>query len=354
MRDVRIDPEGGRAQVGGGATANDVLAAAAPFGLVAATGTVGSVGIVGLTIGGGYGPLGGRIGLAADNLLGAEVVLADGSLVQADAENEPDLFWALRGGGGNFGVVTSVRLRLHAVPSVVTGVVMYPWTQMGQVFDGLQETLFSGPDELTVQTAVATGPDGAPAVTLLPTWCGAPEADGPLRALTRLGDPLAVQLDSMPLATAVGGRDAMFPNGRHVAIRSRSVPGLTGPVSAALARAGDALPSPMSALSIHQFHNAATRVPIGDTPFGTREPHLTVEVIAVWSEGADGAACRAWADATSADLAPHALPGGYANMLAPDDTDQIAHAFGVNAPRLLKIKAAVDPDGVFTAIPLPA
>ncbi|GAA4242487.1 hypothetical protein GCM10022254_75690 [Actinomadura meridiana] len=236
---------------------------------------------------------------------------------------------------------------------MVTGVVMYPWAQAEQVLDGLREILLSGPDELTVQTAVAAGPDGGPTVMLLPTWCGDPEADGPVRALGRLGDPLAVQLDTMPLAAAVSGRDALFPNGRHVSIRTRPVAGLTPVISAALMEAGAALPSPMSALSIHQFRNAATRVPVADTAFGTREPHLTVEVIAVWPAGTDGTPHRAWADSTSAKIAPHSLPGGYANMLAPDDTEQIAHAFGGNAARLLEIKARVDPDGVFTAIPLP-
>ncbi|TMQ92122.1 FAD-binding oxidoreductase [Actinomadura soli] len=363
MRDVRIDAGQRRAQVGGGAAANDLLAAAEPFGLVAATGTIGTVGVVGLTLGGGYGPLAGHAGLAADNLVGAEVVLADGSVAQVDAENDPDLLWALRGGGGNFGVVTSARIRLHAIPSVVTGVVIYPWAQAGQVFDGLREMLFTGPDELTVQTAVAAGPDGGgPAVMLLPTWCGAPELggldDGPLGALTRLGDPLAVQLDAMPLATVVAGRDAMFPPGRHVIMRTRSVPGLTAPVGAALVEAGDALPSATSALSMHHFHGAAARVPVADTAFAMRERHLMTEVIAIWPGGADvgvddEAAHVAWAESVSAALASHALPGGYPNILGPDDAEQIAYAYGANTARLLAIKSAVDPDGVFSATPLP-
>ncbi|WUH98188.1 FAD-binding oxidoreductase [Spirillospora sp. NBC_00431] len=356
MRDVSIDAERRYAQVGGGVTANELLAAAEPFGLVAATGTIGTVGVVGLTLGGGYGPLAGRAGLAADNLLGAEVVLADGSVVQVDAEQEPDLFWALRGGGGNFGVVTSARIRLHAIPSVVTGVVIYPWAQAEQVFDGLGETLFTVPDELTVQTAVTAGPDGGPAVMLLPTWSGDPEHDGPLRALTRFGSPLAVQMDAMPLAAAVAGRDAMFPDGRHVRMRTRSVSGMTSQVGAALVEAGGALPSALSGLSLHHFHGAAARVPVAGTAFAMRERHLMAEVIAIWpgdAAGADGAAHREWAESVSGLLAPHALPGGYANLLGPDDAEQIAHAYGANTARLLAIKSSVDPDGVFSGIPLP-
>lgn len=126
MRDVRIDVNRRCATVGGGALSSDVVSAAERVGLSAVTGTAGSVGMVGLTLGGGYGPLLGKFGLAADNLLGAEVVLADGSQVTTDAEHHPDLFWALRGGGGNFGVVTSARIRLHPIPTVVSGTILYP------------------------------------------------------------------------------------------------------------------------------------------------------------------------------------------------------------------------------------
>ncbi|MFC6880746.1 MULTISPECIES: FAD-binding oxidoreductase [Actinomadura] len=354
MRDVRVDPERRHAVVGGGATAGDVLAAAEPFGLVAATGTIGSVGIVGLTLGGGYGPLAGRAGLAADNLVGAEVVLADGSVVDTDAEHEPDLFWALRGGGGNFGVVVSARIRLHAVPSVVTGVVLYPRTQAEQVFGGLREALAASPDELTVQSAVGAGPDGEPAVMVLPTWSGAADADdAPLQALTRLGTPLAVQLDSGPLAAAIAAREAMFPPGRHITMGTRSVRELTPEVVAALTQHGAALPSPLSALSLHHFHGAAARIPASATAFAAREPHLMVELIAVRTDAAGGEAHRRWIESASAALAPYALPGGYPNLLGPDDTAQTAHAYGPNTARLLKLKSTIDPDAVFSAIPLP-
>ncbi|MDF5754669.1 FAD-binding oxidoreductase [Spongiactinospora sp. TRM90649] len=356
LRQVRIDADRRRAQIGGGATANDLLAAAEPAGLIAATGTIGSVGMVGLTLGGGYGPLAGRAGLAADNLLGAEIVLADGSLVRVDAEHEPDLLWALRGGGGNFGVVTSATIRLHAVPSVVTGLILYPWAQAEHVFGLLREILPACPDELTVQTGVVAGPDGGPVVLVMPTWSGDPgvaEDDyGPMIALTRLGTPLMTQLDVTPMAAVLAGRDQMFPAGRHVVIRTRSVPGLTAPVTDVLTAHGGALTSPMSALGLHHFHGAAARVPVADTAFGLREPHLMAEIIAIWPDGNDEPH-RSWARDASAALAPHALPGGYVNLLGPDTADQIPHAYGVNAARLLAVKAAVDPDAVFAAIPLP-
>ncbi|MGV9609224.1 FAD-binding oxidoreductase [Streptomyces sp. NPDC003631] len=164
LRRVTVDPETKVAEVAGGATAADLVAATQPFGLTAATGSAGSVGMAGLTLGGGYGPLSGRFGLAADNLLSAQVVLADGSVVTADTEREPELFWALRGGGGNFGVVTSMRVRLHAVPTLLSGLVLFGWEQAGSVLAGLADILSESPDELTVQSGVLPGPDGKP-------WC---------------------------------------------------------------------------------------------------------------------------------------------------------------------------------------
>jgi FAD/FMN-containing dehydrogenase len=358
MRSVRVDPVRGRAVVGGGASANDVLAAADAHGLVAVTGTIGAVGMVGLTLGGGYGPLSGRFGLAADNLLGAEVVLADSSVVRADAEHEPDLFWALRGGGGNFGVVTSAEIRLHAVDGVVTGMVLYPWHQAEKVFGSVREILPGCPEELTVQTGIVSGPDGSPAALVLPTWCGDPafgtDPDGPVQLLTRLGTPVMAQLGTVSYAATITERDTMFPNGRCVSVRTRSVPGHTPGVTAVLLRQGHAMTSPLSAISLHHFHGAATRVPATGTAFALREPHLMTEIIAVWTSNTDGGEHRAWADATSAALAPHAFPGGYANLMGPDAVDQIPHIYGRNTARLQAIKAAVDPDNVFDATPLPA
>jgi FAD/FMN-containing dehydrogenase len=149
MRRVAVDPQLRVATVQGGATAGDVIVAAQPHGLSAATGTTGGVGMAGLTLGGGYGPLNGRFGLALDNLLSAEVVLADGSRLTANPKYEPELYWALRGGGGNFGVVTSLRVRLHPDPELLAGFIIYPWSQAADVWKGLNDLLADGPDELT-------------------------------------------------------------------------------------------------------------------------------------------------------------------------------------------------------------
>lgn len=357
MRQVEVDPRARTARVAGGATAADVVGAAQPYGLVAVTGTVGTVGMAGLALGGGYGPLSGRFGLAVDSVLSVDVVLADGSLVTADAEREPELFWAVRGGGGNFGAVTGMVLRLHRVPALLSGMVMYPAAQADSVLAALADHVpgEDGPDELTVQTGFVAGPDGTPVVFVAPTWCGEAEAgERAMAPLTRLGDPLVAQFGPITLAESLAGVDAMFPVGRHVEITTRTLAGLTPGTRAALVSGGAGLTSPLSALSLHSLHGAATRVPAADTAFGNRAEHLMAEVIAVWEpDDPAPARHRSWVQGVSRALEPHALPGGYANLLPPDAADRAAHAYGANGARLLDVKRRYDPDAVFHAIPLP-
>ncbi|SEQ53880.1 FAD-binding oxidoreductase [Lentzea albida] len=354
LNSVRVDPRARTAEVGGGAAVNDLLAAAGEHGLVAATGTVGTVGVSGLTLGGGYGPLNGVAGLAADNLLGAEVVTADGSVVDADE----GLLWALRGGGGNFGVVTSMTVRLHAVPQVVSGLLLYPWHQARQVLEGVREAMENCPDSLTIQTAVIVGPDGSPGLAVIPTWSGDVEAgldpEGPAMALTRLGDLAVGRLAAAPQAAVIASLDAMFPDGRNVVMRTRNVPSISDELIDSLAEFGDRIPTPFSALVLHHFHGASTRVAPDATAFDRREPHLMIEIIGIW-EGEDaGDRVRAWADAASEALADQSFPGGYVNNLGPEATEQIAHLYGENLSRLQQVKAKWDPEGLFSATPLPA
>jgi FAD/FMN-containing dehydrogenase len=172
MRRVDVDPDTSVATIEGGATAVDVISAAAPHGLVAATGNCGTVGMVGLTSGGGYGPLTPRYGLALDNLLSAEVVLADGRLIDCDDHNNPDLFWAIRGGGGNFGVITSMRVRLHRIRQVLAGMMLFPWSQVESVLGGYAASIAEAPDELSILAGVLPGPDGSPLAFLAPMWSG--------------------------------------------------------------------------------------------------------------------------------------------------------------------------------------
>jgi FAD/FMN-containing dehydrogenase len=354
MRGVVVDPEARTATLQGGATAGDVIAAARSHGLAAVTGTTGDVGMAGLTLGGGYGPLNGRFGLALDNLLGAELVAADGRRLIATAHSEPELYWALRGGGGNFGVVTSLRVQLHPVTEVLAGLIFFPLAQAADVWMRLNTTLAHCPDELSVQTGILTGPDDRPALFLSPVFSGdLSHGVSVIDELRGLGTSLSSQVASMSYSDMLALFDAQVVTGRHYAMRTRTISGYTADAVAALVDAGYRLSSPLSAVAIHHFHGAPTRVALEATAFGIRREHYVVEILAAWNPREDGARHRAWADSVAGDLAAYALPGGYANLLGPLDHEQIAHAYGPNAVRLRAAKKLYDPEGVFSAIPLP-
>jgi FAD/FMN-containing dehydrogenase len=357
MRRVDVDPHAHIATVEGGATAGDVIAAAAPHGLVAVTGSIGAVGMAGLTLAGGYGPLNPRYGLALDNLLDAELVLADGQRITADEFAHPDLYWALCGGGGNFGVVTAMRVRLHGHRTLLAGLIVFPWSEARSVLSRYAEAVASAPDELDVTAGILSGPDGNPVLFLAPTWSGErAQGEEILGELQRFGTPLAVQIGPMTCADMLRLFDAHVVNSRHYAVQTRWLPKLTPDTIAPLIAAGGTRTSPLSAIVLHHFHGMATRVPLRATAFGVRREHFLAEIIAAWEPGAadDGRIHRRWAQRLSHILAPYALFGGYPNLLGPDEHNQIAQAYGSNLARLQIVKRRFDPDGIFSATPLPA
>jgi FAD/FMN-containing dehydrogenase len=358
MTQVEVDLEQSVATIQGGATAADVISATSPYGLVAATGNCGTVGMVGLTLGGGYGPLTSRYGLALDNLLGAEVVLADGRLIKCDDDNNPDLFWAIRGGGGNFGVIASMRIRLHPIRHVLAGMMLFPWAKAEAVLHGYAEAFATAPDELSILAGILPGRDGSPLAFLAPMWSGGDSKQGEelIARLRQLGAPVMDQVGTITYQDWLGMFGAAAPVGRHYAAKNRSLAQLTPAVISALIAGGQQRSSLFSAIILHDFRGAATRVPLAATAFGLRKEHVMVEIIAAWEPTAksDGENHRDWARTLSENLAPHALPGGYPNMLGPDDDEQTAHAYGTNLGRLQQVKRLYDPDGVFTsAISLP-
>jgi FAD/FMN-containing dehydrogenase len=363
MRGVSVDAGSGTAVVQGGATAGDVVTAVRPYGLVPVTGTVKSVGIIGLTLAGGYGPLCGKYGLAADNLLSAEVVLADSRQITASEAEHPDLYWALRGGGGGFGVVISARYRLHPLTSVMTGLLAFPIAQASRVLEGYEKQIADAPDELTLAVGFLTAPDGQPIVFLFPTWCGDPrEGEELISRLRGLGDPVMPRVGAMAYEDALGMFDAQVVGGRSWVMRTRWISELTDQVTGSLIDAAQTMTSPMSAIVAHHFHGAAARVSPTTTAFAARCDHRMLEILAGWEAGPsdDGAHHLRWASSLSDKLAPSSLPGGYPNLLGPDEEERVKLAYGPNADRLSELKLRYDPDGVFasaigsfTAAPLP-
>jgi FAD/FMN-containing dehydrogenase len=350
MRRVVVDPEKQIATALGGATVGDVVAAAQAYGLAPVTGTVRAVGMAGLVLGGGYGPLNGKHGMALDSLVGAEVVLADGRSVIAGETADAELLWGLRGGGGGFGVVTSARYRLHRLAMVLAGFVFFPIAQAATIWRNYRELIATAPDELTMMTGFVPGGDGKPVVFMYPMWSG--DLDTGARVMNQvqhLGSAITSSIGPVTYDGAMDFFDAHVVEGRHHRIRVQSVATLTDDVASLLIEAARSVTSAYSAVTIHHSHGAASRVPLHETAFGVRQDHLVFEIIAAWEATAPGDVHRRWADGLSDTIAPLALPGGYANMLAPEERERARLAYGANAERLVMLKGRYDPEGMFSS-----
>ncbi len=355
MRAVTIDPEARTARAQGGATAGDLIDAARHDGLATTTGTVSSVGLAGLALGGGYGPLMGTYGLVADNLLSAQVVTADGRLVRASATEHADLLWGLRGGGGNFGVVVSLEYRLHPVTTVLSGLLLYPLDQARAVLRSYGEFIETAPDDLTIQSGFLQMPDGPPVLFLSPVYCGPlEEGERVLAPLRAFGKPLADQIQPVTYAALITALNALFPKGgRRYFIQTQSLDRLRAEAIEVFVESAQQLSSPFSAISVHHFHGAASRVAASETAFAPRRDHLMVELVAGWEpqspeeEPQEDQKHVLWAQGASRALSPYALTGGYINLLDVGEQERVPLAFGPNYARLLELKRTYDPDDVF-------
>lgn len=358
MNGVEIDSNRRAAQIAGGARTSDVVAMTDPLGLAVVTGSAGAVGMAGLTLGGGYGPLIARYGLALDNLIAAEVILANGNVVTASHDCEEELFWALRGGGGNFGVVITMRHRLHELSRVRSGIMLFPFSEAKSVLEGSVDIAAAAPDELTVQLGFLFGPDGSPVVMLVPTWSGLPEeGEARLSPFFQLGTVVMSTVDTVPYGASLGVFDAHIVNGQRVLMETSWLPALNGPSIDALIEAIANAASPGCAIITHEFRGAATRVAEEATAFGLRRDHILIEIIASFAGDSDfleERRHRLWVQTTRHALDPMALPGGYPNLLVGGDGKRIAESYGGNVGRLIEAKQGYDPDNIFnSAIPLP-
>lgn len=354
LREVTIMPDRQRVEIAGGALAGDVAAVTDLAQVAAAAGSVGCVGMAGLTLGGGYGPFIGRCGLALDNLLAAEIVLADGRIFTADADNHPDLLWALRGGGGNFGVVTKMQHRLHECRGVWSGTLIYPFHEAARVLGDATAIAAEGPDELTVQFVLAMDPAGTAMALVLPAWCGDPDqGEQRLAPFLKLGTLIAGDIALQPYGALLTAFDAQLVNGRRTIMDTCSLPAFDRAAIDAFTAAMADAPSPGCMLVTHEFKGAASRIARDATAFALRRDHVLIEIVASFDKDEDEPRHRQWARRTR-DSFVSALPGGYPNLLARDDGARAAATYGNNTARLLRAKASYDPDNIFaSAIPLP-
>jgi FAD/FMN-containing dehydrogenase len=350
MRGIRVDPDARTVQAQGGALWRDLDHETQAFGLATTGGTVSNTGIVGLTLGGGLGWLMGKHGLSIDNLVSADVVTADGQFRKASAKDEPDLFWALRGGGGNFGVVTSLEYRLHPVTQVLGGMVIYPLDQARDVLRFYRDFTSTLPDEAEAYAALLTAPQGMPVAALILGYNG-PIAEGEkvLAPARRFGKPVADVVGPMPYAARQRMLDE--PNAIHGLQRywrSAFTEQISDGLIDVMVEGASSFSSPLSALLLFHMHGAATRVSPTATAFAPRRAQWDFDAIGQWAEGAESPTHIAWVRALWSELEAHLKGSAYVNHLAADDRpEKVRASYGDNYSRLRSLKATYDPKNLF-------
>ncbi|UYG08646.1 FAD-binding oxidoreductase [Halomonas sp. M4R1S46] len=355
LRGIRVDPAQQRVRAEAGCTWADLNHAAAAFGLATPGGIVSTTGIAGLTLGGGLGYLNRRCGLSCDNLLSADVVTADGSFLTCSEEAHPDLFWALRGGGGNFGVVTSFEYRLHEVPDILGGPTFYPLD--GGVIRGYQALIARAPEALGAILGITLGPplpfvperwQGQPVIVVLTCWSGPTAEDDGIRAqLDGLGPVIGQALQRMPYPVINTLFDELLPAG----LRHYWKGGFSGPLGeeaiAVHLDHGARIPCLETATLLFPLDGACRRVAPEATAFAYREAAFATVLGPSWRDPADDEHHLAWGRAYYRALQPHAEPGGYVNFMSADDGDRVPDNYRQNYDRLARIKAHYDPGNLF-------
>ena len=358
MKSVQVDPERLRAWVEGGATLRDFDHEAQAYGLATPLGINSTTGVAGLTLGGGFGWLSRTLGLAADNLLSAEIVTADAGRLQVSATEHPDLFWAIRGGGGNFGVVTRFEFALHPVgPQITAGLIVYPFAQARAVLQQYRDAVATMAPDLTVWAVLRKAPPLpflAPQVhgqdvLVLPVFSPSPSdaVDAAIARIAKLGEPLGTHVGPMPYAAWQQIFDPMLTPGARNYWKSHNFTQLSdGAIDVVLRYASD-LPTPQCEIFLGLLGGQAGAPPPQATAYPHRDALYVMNVHTRWEDPADDERCIAWARAFFADATPYASGGVYVNFMPQDEGERTSDAYGANYARLAQIKATYDPDNLF-------
>jgi len=358
MRSTRVDPSTRRANVEPGCTLGDFDHEAQAFGLATPLGINSTTGVAGLTLGGGFGWLTRKYGMSVDNLESADVVTANGELVHASKDDNPDLFWALRGGGGNFGIVTNFDFRLHPVgPNVLSGLIVFPFEEARSVLGKYRELAPRFSEDLNVWVVVRKAPPlpflptavhGKEIVALALFYAGDPEAGRqeiePVRAFGKAyGEHIGVQ----PYAAWQRAFDPLLAPGARNYWKSHNFNELAGEAVDTLIEYAGRLPSPQTEIFIGLLGGYASRVPIDAAAYANRDARFVLNVHGRWERPEDDERCIAWARDFFQKSAPYASGSVYVNFLSQDESDRIQAAYGPNYRRLVEVKKKFDPDNFF-------
>jgi FAD/FMN-containing dehydrogenase len=357
MKGIRVDPEGRTVRVGGGATWGDVDHATHTFGLATPAGVISTTGVGGLTLGGGIGHLSRRYGLTVDNLLEADLVLADGRFVTASPTKNDDLFWAIRGGGGNFGIVTSFLFRLHEVAMVTAGPTLWPMDQAGEVMRFYRDFIVSAPRELNGFLAMMTVPPAPPFPAELHmkkmcaiVWChsGSPQAaEAAMRPVRRFRPPAFEFLGQMPYPMLQSMFDGLYPPGLQWYWKTDFVTTLGEQLIDAHVEHGARLPTMFSTMHLYPIDGAVHQVGRSDTPFAFREANWACVIVGVDPNPASRDAIVSWARAYSEATQPFGAGGAYVNFMMDEGQDRVRASYRENYDRLVNVKAKYDPGNFF-------
>jgi hypothetical protein len=358
LKDIEVDPQARTVRVGGGSTWGEVDRATGEHGLATPSGIISTTGVGGLTLGGGMGHLTRKYGLAIDNLLEAELVLANGDRVRASADEHPDLYWAIRGGGGNFGVVTSFLFRLHEVGTVIGGPTFWPVEQGAEILSAYREFLPSAPRELSGFFAFHTVPPGPPFPEEIHlrkvcgiVWCYVGAQQDAAAAMSPLLDavpaPLMHGVAPMPHPMLQSAFDALYPKGEQWYWRADFINEIPDEAVAIHQRFGEAMPTMKSTMHMYPIDGAAHDVGAADTPWSYREANWSLVFAGVDPDPANAGAVRKWSIDYSEALRPYSAGGGYLNMMMDEGQERVRASYRDNYDRLARIKAQYDPENLF-------
>ena len=352
MKGIHVDSSRKTVRAQGGVTWAELNRETQLHGLAVTGGVVSTTGIAGLTLGGGIGWLMSKYGLALDNLVSVDLVLADGRVVTASNNDNADLFWAVRGGGGNFGVATSFEYGLHPVgPTITGGIVAHPIDHARDALRFFRDCTASLPDELTVVAGLIHAPDGSGSklAGMVACHCGSLDAgEAAMRPLKGFGSPVLDALAPMPYCQLNGMLDAGYPKGAFNYWKSSFLAQLSNDAIDIIVESFARCPTPMCQMLIEYLHGAATRVGVSDTAFPVRAEGYNFLVLGQWTEPSISDRCIAWTRQTYAAMAPFFATARYVNYLDEDDLgDPVAAAYGPNYRRLQQLKAKYDPENFF-------
>ncbi|WP_292243061.1 FAD-binding oxidoreductase [Mesorhizobium sp.] len=348
MKRIEVDPIRRIARAEAGLNLGEFDAATQAHGLATTMGVNADTGIAGLTLGGGFGKLGRKHGLSCDNLIAVEIVTADGRLLKANAAENADLFWGIRGGGGNFGIVTAFEYKLHPVgPLLIAGSVLHRYDHAREAMRFYRTFSSKAPDELSLDAALVTAPSGERFFSISACYIG-PLGEGEqiVQPLREYGTPVEDQIAAVSYTQIQSAGDSVFPRGRRYYWKAQFMREITDQAIDTLLAAYATAPSE-SLLVLQQVGGAISRIPIAETPYANRDALYDCFPISIWDNPADDEAHIRWARDLWDAMRPFSTGGVYANNLGEEGTDRVLAAYGENYPRLAALKNKYDPTNFF-------